>query len=66
MRLDDPHHRPNGVQDLRMGVIHVLPLRHGEESPVAFQSFLNRLDRSRTPSRNRYRDPGINHRIPKG
>ena len=63
--LDDPHHGPDIVQDLGMGIVHIFHLGHCEESPVALQRFLHRLHRPGTTGRDWNRNSGIDHRIPK-
>ena len=42
--LDDPHHRPDGVEHLGDGVVHVLSLSHREKSPVSVEGILYGFD----------------------
>jgi hypothetical protein len=49
MRLYDPHHCPDVVEYVRMGIVHIFALGDSEQSPIAFQGLLYCLDRSRPP-----------------
>jgi hypothetical protein len=64
--LDDPHHRPDVIEDVGVGIVHVFPLGYGKKPTVTFQGFLNRLYRARPPRRDRNRNPGIDHSVPEG
>ena len=65
VRLDDANHRADVVQNLRVGLVYVLPLGNREKSTISVQGFLYGLHRSDALGRYRYGDSGIDHRVPK-
>ncbi len=64
MGLDDPDDSPDLVENLGYGVVHILFLRDGEETPITIESFLYRLDGTGTTCRDRHGDPWIDNRVP--
>jgi hypothetical protein len=64
VRLDDSDDGPYRVQVLGGGIVHILPLRHGEEAPVTFEGLLYRFDGSGSPGRNGYCDAGVHDGVP--
>jgi hypothetical protein len=59
VRLDDAHHRADIVQVLRRRIVHVLPMSHREDAPIAVQGFLDRLYSARPTGRNGHGHTGI-------
>ena len=66
VRLNDAHHGTDGVQVVGGRVVYVLSLGYGEETPVAVQCLLHRLDGSGSPRRDGHSDPGVHDGITKG
>jgi hypothetical protein len=64
--LNDPDHRADVVENVRVRVIHVFPLGNGEEAPVALQGFLHGLYGPGSTGGYGYRYAGIDDRIPEG
>jgi hypothetical protein len=66
MGLNDSDHSPDGVEDIGMRIVHVLPLSHGEKAPITFQGFLNSFHGPGPTGGNGNGYAGIDHGVPEG